>query len=95
MILGQFDGRHALITGGGSGIGDVWASYSNFGNPPIDYAEPGSSIKSTYLNGGYATMSGTSMANPHLAGLLLAGAVRSGGTVSGDPAAPADTIGIH
>ena len=77
------------------GIGDAWASYSNFGNPPIDYAEPGSSIKSTYLNGGYATMSGTSMATPHLAGLLLAGAVRSGGTVSGDPAAPADTIGIH
>lgn len=77
------------------GIGDVWASYSNFGNPPIDYAEPGSSIKSTYLNGGYAIMSGTSMATPHLAGLLLAGAVRGGGTVSGDPAAPADTIGIH
>ena len=77
------------------GIGDVWASYSNFGNPPIDYAEPGSSIKSTWLNGGYATISGTSMATPHLAGLLLAGAVRSGGVVSGDPAAPADTIGIH
>lgn len=77
------------------GIGDVWASYSNFGNPPIDFAEPGSSIKSTYLNGGYATMSGTSMATPHLAGLLLAGAVRSGGVVSGDPAAPADTIGVH
>jgi hypothetical protein len=35
------------------------------------------------------------MATPHLAGLLLAGSVRSGGAVSGDPAAPADTIGIH
>jgi subtilisin family serine protease len=76
-------------------VGDNWASFSNFGNPPIDYAEPGVSIKSTYLNSGYATMSGTSMAAPHLAGLLLAGAVRSGGVVNGDPAAPADTIGVH
>jgi len=76
-------------------VGDTWASFSNYGNPPIDYAEPGVSIKSTYLGGGYATMSGTSMATPHLSGLLLAGAVRAGGTVSGDPAAPADTIGVH
>jgi hypothetical protein len=77
------------------GIGDVWASYSNYGNPPIDYAEPGSAIKSTWLNGGYNTISGTSMATPHLAGLLLAGAVNIGGLVSGDPAAPADPIGVH
>jgi subtilisin family serine protease len=75
-------------------IGDKWASYSNFGNPPIDYAEPGSAIKSTWLNGGYATISGTSMATPHLAGLLLLGAVRNGGNVIGDPDGNPDVIGI-
>ena len=76
--------------------GDKWAYYSNYGNPPVDYAEPGSSILSTYKNGGYSTLSGTSMAAPHLAGLLLLrGAPAVGGVVSGDPAAPADPIGVR
>lgn len=74
--------------------GDRWSSFSNFGNPPIDFAEPGSSILSTYLNGGYSTLSGTSMAAPHLAGILLQGAVGNGGVVSGDPDGNPDTIGI-
>ena len=76
------------------GQGDKWASYSNFGNPPVDYAEPGSSIPSTYKSGGYATLSGTSMAAPHLAGILLTrSSPANGGTVSGDPDGNPDTIG--
>ncbi len=52
---------------------DPWSSFSNYGKPPVAFAEPGSSILSTYKGGGYATMSGTSMATPHFAGILLAG----------------------
>ena len=76
-------------------VGDKWASYSNFGNPPIDYSEPGVAVKSTWIGQGYNTISGTSMATPHLAGLLLAGAVRSGGVVAGDPDGNPDVIGIR
>lgn len=73
--------------------GDAWASFSNYGNPPVDWAEPGASILSTYKGGGYATLSGTSMAAPHLAGILLAGSVVSDGTVVGDPDGNADRVG--
>ena len=71
---------------------DPWSSFSNFG-PSVDYAEPGSSIPSTYKGGGYATLSGTSMAAPHLAGILLVKSPQSGGTVDGDPDGNPDTIG--
>ena len=52
-------------------VNDYFASFSNYGNPPIDYCAPGVSILSTYNNGGLATMSGTSMAAPHACGVLL------------------------
>lgn len=42
------------------------ASFSSRG-PEVDLAAPGVSILSTYLNNGYAIMSGTSMASPHVA----------------------------
>jgi subtilisin family serine protease len=82
-----------LYTVSAFAIGDKWASYSNFGNPPIEYSEPGSAIKSTWLNGGYNTISGTSMATPHLAGLLLQGAITVRSKVTGDPDGNPDPIG--
>lgn len=51
---------------------DGWASFSNYGLE-VDFAEPGVAIASTYLGGQYASMSGTSMASPHAAGILLWG----------------------
>ena len=74
---------------------DTWASFSNYGNPPVDYAAPGVSIKSTWKGGGYNTISGTSMAAPHAAGVLLLGAARTDGTVKNDPDGNPDPIIVH
>lgn len=74
---------------------DSWASFSNYGNPPVDYAAPGVSIKSTWKSGGYNTISGTSMAAPHAAGVLLLGAARTDGTVKNDPDGNPDSIIVH
>lgn len=46
---------------------DLRASFSNYG-PQIALAAPGVSIYSTYKGGSYASMSGTSMACPHVSG---------------------------
>lgn len=76
-------------------VGDKWASFSNYGNPPVDYCAPGVSILSTWKDGGYNTISGTSMATPHVAGILLLGNIRSTGIVIGDPDGNPDPIAIH
>jgi len=72
--------------------GDTWIYFSNFGNPPVDYCAPGVYIYSTYKDGGYATLSGTSMATPHVAGLLLLGKIHTDGYVTGDPDENPDPI---
>ncbi len=58
----------AVFTVAASTSTDARASYSNYGSCVDAYA-PGSSIKSDWLNGGTNTISGTSMATPHVAGV--------------------------
>ncbi|KAI0343541.1 hypothetical protein BDW22DRAFT_1355993 [Trametopsis cervina] len=59
------------VTVGASTIGDERAYFSNFGEC-VDVFAPGLQIKSTYIGSKTATttMSGTSMASPHTAGML-------------------------
>jgi subtilisin family serine protease len=69
-----------------------FAWFSNYGNPPIDVAAPGVGILSTANGGGTTTMSGTSMAAPHVAGLLLLDSLDTSGTAKNDPDNTADPL---
>lgn len=73
---------------------DNFASFSNYGNDVVDFAAPGVRILSTYKNGKYAYMSGTSMAAPHVAGLLLlkGSAISSMGVANNDPDGKPDPV---
>lgn len=72
------DGRSSIsypaANSGSIAVGSVTSSrtrssFSNYG-PGLDVMAPGSNIYSTYPNGQYTTMSGTSMATPHVAGVV-------------------------
>ena len=60
---------------------DARSSFSNYGSW-VEAAAPGSDIYSTWNDGAYNTISGTSMATPHVAG--LAGLLASQGLAASD-----------
>lgn len=60
--------ERSACTVGATEENDSLATYSNIGSA-VDVLAPGSDIESTWTGGGTETISGTSMASPHVAGL--------------------------
>lgn len=57
------------LTVASTDVNDVLSSFSNYGSC-VDIAAPGSAILSTYKGSGTSSLSGTSMACPHVAGIV-------------------------
>lgn len=75
---------------------DILAGFSNYG-AGVDYAAPGVDILSTFKDGGYAYVSGTSMAAPHMTGVLIVAGSQftNDGMASPDPAGNTRPIISH
>jgi subtilisin family serine protease len=71
-------------------VDDTLADFSNFGSA-VEIAAPGVCIFSTFLNDGYTTFSGTSMASPFVAGAVARYIAESGL----DPQSRADVTAIR
>jgi subtilisin family serine protease len=78
----------AAITVGATTSSDARSSFSNYGGC-LDIFAPGSSITSAWSNGGTNTISGTSMAAPHVAG---AAALYLSGNTAASPATVRDAL---
>ena len=64
-----------------AGTSDRKSSFSNFGNL-VDFLAPGSDITSVRPGGGYWTISGTSMACPHVTGVVAQNLEKAGTLVN-------------
>lgn len=83
-----------VFTISASDSNDSMASFSNYGNPPVDYAAPGVGVLSTKKGGGTVSYNGTSMAAPHACAVLMltGGNPATDGVISGDPDSTPDSI---